>query len=500
MDREPILQMRGITKDFPGVRALNHIDLDIYPSEVHGLVGENGAGKSTLLKILSGALQNDEGKIQINGTPVFRLTPKISQDFGITVIYQDFNLVPHLSIARNIFLGHESQIGSRFILRQKRMNQKSKDLLISLGINLDPRRFVADLTVAEKQMVEIARALSLDSKIVLMDEPSAPLSEHEVKFLFRTIQMLKERGVAIVYVSHRLEEIFQIADRVSILRDGSLMTTRSISEIDMNEVIRLMVGRDIVDHYPKESFSPGALILEVRRVGGREDISLKVFEKEVVGIAGLVGSGRSELARSVFGVLPARVGQISLDNRIIRPRSPYEAIQLGIGMVPEDRKEQGIILGMSVRENITLPILKDLYRWGRIDREAQNKVAQSQVHQLKIQTPSIFQITQNLSGGNQQKVVLAKWLAKLCRLLILDEPTRGIDVGAKYEMYKIMNTLAREGKGILLISSDLPEVIAMSDRIYVMSDGQLVAELPGRVTDQETIIRYITQGKKDAVA
>ncbi len=491
---QPILRMRGITKDFPGVRALDRVDLDVFPSEVRGLVGENGAGKSTLLKILSGALRNDEGEIRVNGSPVNILNPKASQDLGITVIYQDFNLVPYLSIARNIFLGHESKVDSRIILNKKRMNEKSRELLLSLGIDLDPTRPVADLTVAEKQMVEIARALSLESKIVLMDEPSAPLSENEVKLLFKTIQTLKGKGVSIVYVSHRLEEIFQIADKVSILRDGSLIATKSISEIDLNEVIRLMVGRDIKEYYPKESYPPGGVILEVQDTRWKKGISLKVHGGEVVGIAGLVGSGRTELAQSIFGASSAEQEQIFLNRKRIFPRSPSEAIQLGIGMVPEDRKEQGLILGMTVRENITLTILNTLKCWRGIDRKKQNELTSSLVNQLRIQTPSIFQLTQNLSGGNQQKVVLAKWLARRCRLLILDEPTRGIDVGAKYEMYKIMNALAGEGKGILLISSDLPEVIAMSDRIYVMRDGEIIGELPGRSTSQETIIHRIAEG------
>ena len=491
----PILQIRGILKDFPGVRALNQVDLDLYPCEVHGLVGENGAGKSTLLKILSGALQKDQGEIRIDSKPVVIPNPKASQDLGITVIYQEFNLVPHLSIARNIFLGHEFQVGSRFILKNKLLNQKSTELLTTLGIQLDPRRLVADLTVAEKQMVEIARALSLESKIVLMDEPSGPLSEHEVNFLFRTIQTLKDKGVAIVYVSHRLEEIFKIADRVSVLRDGSLITTKPIADIDLNEIIRLMVGREIADYFPKTAHTKGEVVLEVKGIKGGETTSLTVHAGEVVGIAGLVGSGRTELAHLLFGVSPASRAQIFFNQKNIRPQSPWEAIQLGIGMVPEDRKEQGIVAALSVRENITLPLLSELRRWMKIDRHQQNEVARMQVSQLKIQTPSIHQTTQNLSGGNQQKVVLAKWLAKRCQLLIMDEPTRGIDVGAKTEMYKLMNLLAAEGKGILLISSDLPEVIAMSDRIYVMRDGRLVAELPGQITSQETIIQHITQGE-----
>ena len=492
----PILQIKGIQKDFPGVRALDNVDLELYPTEVHALVGENGAGKSTILKILSGALQKDQGEIRLNSHPVNIPNPKASQDHGITVIHQDFNLVPHLSIARNIFLGHESHIGSRFILKNGQLNHQSKELLAALGIQLDPRRLVADLTVAEKQMVEIARALSLESKIVLMDEPSGPLSDHEVKFLFKIIQALKEKGVAIVYVSHRLEEIFEIADRVSVLRDGSLITTTPVADIEMSEIIRLMVGREIADHFPKQTHKKGPVMLEVSGFKGDDTNRLNVHAGEVVGVAGLVGSGRTELAQMLFGVVPAGQARIFFNQRKIRPQSPWEAIQLGIGMIPEDRKEQGLITSLSVRENISLPIIHELRRWLKIDRTQQNEVAQTQVSQLKIQTPSIHQITQNLSGGNQQKVVLAKWLAKRCQLLIMDEPTRGIDIGAKTEMYKLMNSLAAEGKGILLISSDLPEVIAMSDRIFVMRDGCLVAELPGQKTSQETIMQFITQGEE----
>jgi len=493
---KPILQLKGVLKDFPGVRALNRIDLDLYPSEVHGLVGENGAGKSTLLKILSGALQKDQGELRLDDKPVSIPDPKASQELGISVIYQEFNLVPQLSIARNIFLGHESHAGSRFILNNKKLNQKAADLLADLGINLDTRRLVADLSVAEKQMVEIARALSLESKIVLMDEPSGPLSEHEISFLFKIIQALKKRGVAIVYVSHRLEEIFQITDRVSVLRDGFLITTKRTEDIDLQQVIHLMVGREIKDYFPKETYDRGDMVLEIKGLNGERAADLCVHAGEVVGIAGLVGSGRTELAHIIFGLNFSPKVKILFNGQEIRPRSPWEAIRLGIGMVPEDRKEQGLITALSVRDNITLPIIDELRRWMRIDRRKQKGIAEHQVSQLKIQTPSIHQITQNLSGGNQQKVVLAKWLAKRCNLLIMDEPTRGIDVGAKTEMYKLMSMLVSEGKAILFISSDLPEVIAMSDRIYAMRDGCLAAELPGQTTSQETIIRHITQGER----
>ena len=491
---QPILQISGISKDFPGVRALDNVSLDLHPSEVLGLVGENGAGKSTLLKVLSGALQKDAGEIKINGAPVTILNPKNSQDLGITVIYQDFNLVPELNIARNIFLGHESLADSRFILNNKRMMHASRQLLKQLGIDMDPRLLVADLTVAEKQMVEIVRALSLESKIVLMDEPSGPLSEHEVNFLFRIIEALKEKGVAIVYVSHRLEEVFQIADRVSILRDGALITTTPISEIDINEVVRLMVGREITDHYPKQVHQKGNLVLEVKGFSN-DGGDLQIHTGEIVGVAGLVGSGRTDLANTLFGLNRSKNAEIVFNDKKIQPRSPREAIRLGIGMVPEDRKEQGLVTEMSVRENITLPLIGEISNLMLVNRRRQNDIANTQVKGLNIQTPSIHQITRNLSGGNQQKVVLSKWLAKHCQLLILDEPTRGIDVGAKYEMYKIMNSLVGENKAVLLISSDLPEVIAMSDRIYVMRDGHIVAELPGQTTSQEEIMQHITQGE-----
>ena len=496
---QPVLTLRKITKDYPGVRALNGVDLDVYPSEVHALVGENGAGKSTLLKILSGAIRHDGGEITVNETSVPELDPLTSQRLGISIIYQEFNLVPYLSIARNIFLGHESQIGSQWVLNKAKMSQRAGELLLSLGVDIDPKLAIAKLSVSEKQMVEIARALSLKCNILLMDEPSASLAEHEVDLLFRTIQKLKENRVAIVYVSHRLEEIFKIADRVSVLRDGVLITTRPISEITMDEVIRHMVGREIKEHYPKDSCPAGDLILEVRGVGGSRVESLKVHAGEVVGIAGLVGSGKTELGRVIFGADHPQGQQVFMDGKRIHPRSPREAIQLGIGMVPEDRKEQGLIIRMAVRDNITLPILGTLTRWNRrIDRGRQKEVAVSLGNKLKIQTPSIFQISQNLSGGNQQKVVLAKWLATRSRILILDEPTRGIDVGAKTDIYKIMNNMVKEGKGIMFISPDLPEVIAMSDRIYVMRSGRLVGEFLGRSCSQEQIMRCWTEGDNRA--
>ena len=496
---QPVLTLKKITKDFPGVRALNEIDLEFFPGEVHVLLGENGAGKSTLLKILSGAIRHDGGDITVNETSVPGLDPLISQRLGISIIYQEFNLVPHLSIARNIFLGHESQIGSKWVLKKAKMNQKTRDLLLSLGVDIDPKLAIAKLSVSEMQMVEIARALSLKCNILLMDEPSSSLAEHEVQLLFRTIKKLKENRVAIVYVSHRLEEIFKIGDRVSILRDGVLVTTRLISEITMDEVIHHMVGREINEYYPKESCPAGDLIIEVGGIGGSRVESLKVHAGEVVGISGLVGSGKTELARVIFGADHPQGQQVFMDGTRINPHSPREAIQLGIGMVPEDRQEQGLIIRMAIRENITLPILGTLTKWyRRIIRRRQKEVVESLGNKLKIQFSSIFQISQNLSGGNQQKVVIAKWLATRSRILILDEPTRGVDIGAKTDIYKIMNNMVKEGKGIIFISPDLPEVIAMSDRIYVMRSGKLVREFFGRSCSQEQIIQCWSEGDNRA--
>jgi ribose transport system ATP-binding protein len=491
---EPLLSMQGMVKDFPGVRALDGVDFDLQRGEVHGLVGENGAGKSTLLKILSGALKADGGEIRIEGHPVSITDPRRSRELGIAVIYQEFSLVPHLDIARNVFLGHESEIGSGLVLRHKKMRREASRLLADLHSDLDPRRLVVDLSVAEKQLVEIVRALSQRSKIVLMDEPSAPLSEREVEVLFQTIRTLKNRGVTIVYVSHRLEELAKITDRLSILRDGRLVQTRATAEIGMGEIIRLMVGREISDHYPKERLPRGESLLEVTGIGGPDGIPLRVHKGEVVGLAGLVGAGRTELARVIFGADPPAGQRLRLEGWEVHPRSPAEAIRCGIGMVPEDRKVQGLVLEMAVRENITMPLLPQLFNGLTLDRRRQREIAQGQVDQLHIHTPSLEQRTLLLSGGNQQKVVLAKWLARQCRLLVLDEPTRGIDVGAKFEMYKIMNELTRQGKGVLMISSDLPELIAMSDRIYVMRGGRILAEYPGGSTDQETIMSCIAQG------
>jgi ribose transport system ATP-binding protein len=485
--------MRGIAKDFPGVRALDGVDFELRAGEVHGLVGENGAGKSTLLKILSGALTADRGQILLDGHPVNIADPRSGRQLGISVIYQEFSLVPHLDVARNIFLGHERSVCTGFVINRRRLRQEARRILGSLRSTLDPSRIVAGLSVAEKQFVEIARALTRRSKILLMDEPSAPLSDQEVGVLFDTIRTLKAGGVTIVYVSHRMEELFQITDRISVLRDGRLIATRSTSELSMKDVVRLMVGREISEHYPKEHRPPGAPLLEVTGVGGDEGTPLVVRHSEVVGIAGLVGAGRTELVRSIFGADRAGPQRIMWKGGPVLPRSPTDAIRLGMGMVPEDRKEQGLILEMSVVENITLPLLGSLFRGVRMDRGEQRRIAFEQVSQLQVQTPSLEHKAMLLSGGNQQKVVLSKWLAKRCELLILDEPTRGIDVGAKFEMYKIMNDLVRQGKGVLMISSDLPELIAMSDRIYVMRTGRILAEYPGGTTDQETIMTCITK-------
>ena len=493
---EYLLSMRGIVKDFPGVRALDSVDFNLRHGEIHGLVGENGAGKSTLLKILSGALRADSGDILLEGNPVSINNPRQSRELGIVVIYQELSLIPYLDVARNIFLGHEAEVGSHFVLHRQKMCHEASRLLKELCSDLDPQRLVAELSVAEKQLVEIARALSQQSKILLMDEPSAPLSEREVEQLFNAIRTLKKQGVTIVYVSHRLEELAKITDRISILRDGRMVETRDTQSIDIEEIIRLMVGREISEHYPKEHAIRGERLLEVSNIAEHGEIPLQINAGEVVGLAGLVGAGRTELARSIFGANPLRRQRLSFLGKSIQPNSPAEAINYGIGMVPEDRKEQGLILQMTILDNLTIPMLSELFNGLSINRHRQREIAQAQVDQLKIHITSLEQQALLLSGGNQQKVVLGKWLAKNCRLLILDEPTRGIDIGAKFEIYKIINDLVKKGIGILLISSDLQELIAMSDRIYVMSDGCIIAEYPGGSTEQETILNCISRGEK----
>jgi len=485
----PTLEMRGIRKSFPGVRVLDDVSLSVLPGQVLALMGENGAGKSTLMKILAGALQADAGTILLDGKEVHITTPQQAMDLGIGIIYQELNLAPHLSIAENIFLGREPRLLPGWIDGRK-MCRDASALMADLGMPLDVRTLVGTLSVAQRQMVEIAKATSRKARVLAMDEPSATLTAHELENLWRLIRRLQSQGIAIVYISHRMDEVFQIADAVTILRDGKIVGTAPVGEIGRDDVVRLMVGRELDETYPKVLLEAGRPVLEVKNLSRRgvlDNISFSVHAGEVVALAGLVGSGRTEIARCLFGADAWTSGAVLLEGKPFHPRSPSDAIAAGVGFVTEDRKEQGIVLSLPVRENISLASLPGVSRFGFVRRGRERANARASVERLRIRTLSVEQRVGSLSGGNQQKVVLGKWLETPLKLLILDEPTRGIDVGAKREIYGIMNDLARAGVAILMISSELPEVLGMADRVIVVRDGRIAGSLPRSEATQEKV-------------
>jgi ribose transport system ATP-binding protein len=484
------LSVKRISKGYPGVQALDDVSFSIRRGEVHVLLGENGAGKSTLLKILSGALQPDSGHILLDGNEIHLKNPNAASEAGIVAIYQELSLVPWLSVAHNLFLGREKIIG-RFIVSEKKLNHKTAEVFSTLGISIDPTAQVGNLGMAEQQLVEISRAFSRSAHFILMDEPTASLTETEIDLLFRKIETLKKAGVGILYISHRLEEIFRIADRVTVMRDGKSVYSGLAGELPLPKIISCMVGRPIGNHYPKETVTPGEVLLEAGDgLSGAEGVSLFLRGGEVVGLAGLVGAGRTEWARKVFGADPDPKMRIKVCGTEVSVKSPRHGGDLGMGMVPENRKEQGLISGRSVLQNITITILDWLSWLGIIDRRRQSEVSSEYIEKLSIRCPSDLADISTLSGGNQQKAVLAKWLARRGKIIILDEPTRGIDVGAKLEMYQQMNALCREGKGIILISSDLPELLSMSDRLYVMHGRRFIASLSKEEASQERVLEY----------
>jgi rhamnose transport system ATP-binding protein len=477
--RAPLLSVSGIEKSFPGVRALSGVSFDVQAGEVHALLGENGAGKSTLIKIVSGVFKPDEGVIRVDGRETQLNSPDDARRAGIATIYQELLLFPELSVAENVFMGHAPRArGGR--LDWGAMRARAEELLASLDIHdLAPNRIVGALSVGNRQRVEILRALSQDARLLIMDEPTAALTEYDVTRLFDIVRRLKSRGVGIIYISHRMDEIFALADRVTVLRDGAQVGTRRVAETSSAELVQLMVGRRIESLFPKIAAKIGAPVLEVRDLVRRpmtKSVSLTVHAGEIVGLAGLVGSGRSELAQTIFGVTPAESGEIVLLGEPVQIRSPAAARALGIAYVPEDRGTQGLVRPMNVRENFSLASLAKVSRGGFIDRAAETRLAQDGVARFNVKASSLDQIVGRLSGGNQQKIVLGKWLANQPKLLILDEPTRGIDVGAKAEIHRLMSELAGAGLAILMISSELPEVLGMSDRVLVMREGRLVAE------------------------
>ncbi len=489
----PMVEMRGISKGFPGVQALTSVNFDVRPGEVHALVGENGAGKSTLMKILAGVYERDEGEVLLKGQPVNFTNPRQAQLAGIVTIYQELNQVPEMSVTENIFLGSELARGA--LLNWPAMHEKAKELLAKLHLDIDPRQPIHKLGVAQQQMVEVAKALHQKADLIIMDEPTSSLSIREINDLFAIVRELKAAGVAIVYISHHLEETFEITDRITVLRDGRHVATRPTGDLNIDGLVRLMVGRDLSEKYPKEIVPRGEEVLRVEglnRTGTLSDINFTAYAGEVLGIAGLVGAGRTELARAVFGADLIDSGKFFVKGQSVTIHNPNDAIQHGIGLLTEDRKQQGLFLQMSVRDNIVMAVLKRLTRGLRVNRHTESDVAQRYIDSMNIKASSQEQLAINLSGGTQQKVVLGKWMATEPHVLIFDEPTRGIDVGAKVEIYKMMNDLAREGVAIMMISSELPEILGMSDRVLVMRGGRIRGELTRAEATEEKIMEFAT--------
>ena len=494
-----VLQAKGISKTFGGIKALDGVDLVVYQGQVNAIVGENGAGKSTLMKVLTGVYQEYDGQITLDGREVTFTNPKEAQNNGIAIIHQELNLIPYLSVAENIFLGREF-INRLGLIDYKGMYGETKKLLERLDLHINPRIQVSSLRIGQQQIVEIAHALSLDARIVIMDEPTSAISEHEIKVLFDLIRSLKAQGVAIVYITHKLDELFQIADSVTVLRDGKLVGFRSLENVTHDDIVRMMVGRALSDFFVKSGVAQSEDVLSVRdmclahprRQGDYvvDHVSFTVKAGEVLGLFGLMGAGRTELLETMFGLHPKRSsGCIFLNGREIKVNSPTDAIKLGIGFITEDRKLEGLVMQMSLAKCITLASLEQTERFGFLSAALETQLAEDYVERLRIKTPSVQQIVENLSGGNQQKVVIAKWLATHPRILLLDEPTRGIDVNAKNEIYRLISELTQAGLAIVMVASELPEIMAIADRIIVLSEGKQTAEFTRSQATEELIMK-----------
>lgn len=493
-----LLKMENIKKSFPGVQALSNGHLEVRKGEVHILLGENGAGKSTLMKILSGVYQANEGTIHLEGKQVEIKNTKDAQKHGVGIIFQEFNLIPHLSVAENIYFGRVPRLLSSVVNRKKLFEDTAR-ILNELQLEISPKTLVKDLGVAEQQMVEIAKALSIQSRILIMDEPTAALTEQEIAKLFERIHSLKEKGVSIIYISHRLEEFARIADRVTVMRDGRYITTVDFAKSSIDELIGLMVGRSLEDKFPKDTtIKKGKELLKVDNLSTKDklkNVSFSLHAGEVLGISGLMGSGRTELARAIFGADPISKGEIYIEEEQVKINSPMQAIEKGISYLSEDRKKNGVALNLSIRENITMANLKAVSNGSVINQKQEANKAEEFIKSLNIKTPSMEQKVKFLSGGNQQKVIIAKWLHTKTKIFIFDEPTRGIDVGAKIEVYQLINKLAREGNAVIMISSEMPEILGLSDRILVMSEGKCTAILDRKEATQEKVMYHATSGQ-----
>ncbi len=491
MSSSQVLRTEAIDKSYPGVHALDHVDFDLYEGEVHVLLGENGAGKSTFMKIVSGSLRRDSGRIFLRGQEVDIASPMHARELGIGMVYQELSVIPGLSVAENIFLGRLPKRKPLGTVDWSKATSQAKRILDDLGVDIDPGERVGNLSMGEQQLTEIAKTLSMNAQILLLDEPSSALSDEERERLFSIMRGLQEKGVAIIYVSHRLVEVPQVGQRVTVLRDGAKIGTLPVDEADEATLIRMMVGRELGEQYPKERIERGRELLRIEGLtvkGVLNDLNLSLHEGEILGIFGVLGAGRTDFARALFGVDPIDGGEISLDGRKVEISSPSEAIELGLGYLTEDRKD-GLVPRLAIPANITLASLKKMTRLGFLKHDEERASAEKYVEELDIHTPRLSQMVEFLSGGNQQKVALAKWLCSRAKILIFDEPTRGIDVGAKVEVFRFMNDLAKQGVGIIMISSELLEVLAMADRILVMADGSFVAEYEGGQASREDLMR-----------
>lgn len=498
-DGEVLLEARGISKSFPGVKALDDVKITVRRGQLNALLGENGAGKSTLMNILAGVFPPDTGEIRLDGRSIHFRNPREAREAGIAIIFQELNLVPELSIAENIFLGREplNRLG---LIDYPRMNREALELLNQLELLVDPRTQVARLRVGQQQVVEIARALSVDARVIIMDEPTSAVTEQEIDVLFRLIERLKQRGVGIIYITHKLDELPKIADHITVLRDGRFVGDRPFAEVTREEMVRMMVGRDLTDLFPKTEVRVGEEVFKVRGASLRhperpgdymvKDVSFEVRRGEVLGLFGLMGAGRTELLQTIFGLHPkASSFQVWIEGRRVTIDSPEDAIKAGLALAPEDRKTDGLVLLMSVAENVSLSSLDKVKRFGLLQPSRERELAGRYVERLRVKTPSLNQLLLNLSGGNQQKVVLAKWLATEPKVLLLDEPTRGIDINAKKEIYTLIDELARSGLAVVMVSSELPEILAIADRIVVLAEGRRTAEFQRDEATEETVLK-----------
>lgn len=490
MPNKTILSLKNISKHYPGVQALDDVSIDFNEGEIHCIVGENGAGKSTLIKMISGANEPDAGTIEYCGKTYNCMTPRLSRELGIEVIYQEFNLAEDISVAENIYLGHE--VRKNGLVDLKTLNKMAEELLNGMGVKLDVHKPVKDLSVSYMQFVEIAKSLSKDVKVLVMDEPTAPLTEDEVDKLLDLAVRLKNQGYTIIYISHRMNEIFRIGDRYTVLRDGKKIITEDIADTTIDKMISYMVGREVAIEYPPRDHEIGPVVFEARHIYSEkvEDISFSVRAGEILGLGGLVGAGRTETLRAIFGADLLYSGEILLEGKPIHIRHPKDALKVGMGFVTEDRKRQGLLLEDSICRNISLPILKKLSNWLIVDKKQERKCAEEQRERLRIKTPSVDTNANSLSGGNQQKIVLAKWLAADCKVIFMDEPTRGVDVGAKMEIYRLMNELSSRGIAIVMVSSEMEELLGMSDRLIVLHEGRQMKELKKEEFNQESVLQY----------